>query len=95
MSFEVIITESVKRKIDDWKLSPYLIFRIEDRLYGELAFSPSKHLERLPKPADILQYSFCITETGETPQTYLFVFNVAYTVDETGIVIRDCEYLSG
>jgi len=95
MSFEIFITESVKDKIRGWRLSPYLIFRIEERLYGELADHPSRRLQRLPKPADILQFSFCVEGKEEPPLDYLFVFDVAYTVDEERLVIRDCDYLSG
>jgi len=95
MSYEVIVPEKIKRKIAGWNLSSYLLFRIEDRLiYGDIAEHPNRHLQRLPKPADILQYSFLVTDQGTPARTYLFVFDVAYTVDERCLVIRDCDYLT-
>ena len=41
MSYEVDMPETIKRKMAGWNLSPYLIFRIDERLFfGELAEHP-------------------------------------------------------
>ncbi len=94
MSYEVVIPPSSRAKIEGWGLPAYLLFRIEERLlYGDLAEHPNRHLQRLPPPADILQYSFRIADRETPPRNYLFIFDVVYAADEQRLVIRDCEYL--
>ena len=50
-----------------WKLPALVQSEILEKLYEELAESPTRHLRMLPPPADALEYSFCIAAGGDSP----------------------------
>jgi hypothetical protein len=93
MSFAIVLTDSVRQRITEWRLSPGLQSEILERLYEELAPNPKRHLKRLNEPADILEYSFCVQNQGVPAFDYLFCFSVAYATDEETLIIRDCQFL--
>jgi hypothetical protein len=93
MSFGVELSNEVLKMIAGWQLPGIVQLEILERLYEELAPHPSKHLRRLPPPADNMEYSFCMTGVGDPPLDYLFAFNVVYASDEETIVIKDCLYM--
>jgi hypothetical protein len=94
MSFAVVLTELVRRRIGKWKLSGRLQSELLERIYEELASSPIRYLRRLEAPADVLDYSFIVESEGDPPYDYLFTFSVLYAADEETIIVWDCDYLS-
>ena len=86
MSFDVRLGGEVLAMITGWRLPGIVQTEILERLYEELAPHPSKHLRRLPPPADNMEYSFCLTGVGDPPSDYLFAFNVVYAADEETII---------
>ena len=93
MSFAVKITEEVLKEVDGWRLPGIVQVEILERLYEELAPHPSRHLRRLPPPADIMEYSFVMTGVGDPPSDYFLGFTVVYAADEETLIIKNCSYL--
>ncbi len=93
MSFAVNLTDKALKKIAGWQLPGIVQIEILERLYEELAPHPSPHLRRLPPPADIMEYSFFMTEVGDPPSDYLLAFTVVYAADEETLIIKNCSYL--
>jgi hypothetical protein len=93
MSFAIDLPNEIQRKIGLWGISARLQSELLERLYEELAESPTRHLKRLANPSDILEYSYCVEREGIPPYDYLFSFSIAYATDEETLIVRDCEYL--
>ncbi len=93
-SFAIDRIKSVRAKIDGWKLDGRLQIEILERLYEELAERPTAHLRRLPPPADIREYQFCLYGIGDPAKDHLFVFTVVDAADEQTLIIKDCSHLS-
>jgi hypothetical protein len=93
MSFAVEMNDEMIETIDGLQLPGIVLNEILERIYEELAPHPSKHLRRLPPPADIMEYSFTMTGVGDPPSDYLFTFDVVYAADEETIIIKDCLHL--
>jgi len=76
MSYDVDLSQLVMSKLQGWRLPARVQSEILERIYEELAESPTRHLKRLPPPAAIMEYSFCIVGEGEPSRDYLFSFTV-------------------
>jgi hypothetical protein len=92
MSFSIELTEKVRTKIPAWNLSNRLINEILEQLYEQLAETPTRHLVRIPAPADLLLFSFQVRAEGDPPMDYIFEFQVKYHSDEQTLVIYDCDF---
>jgi hypothetical protein len=92
MSFFIKLSEEVERRISAWNLSSRLINEILEQLYEQLAENPTRHLVRVPAPADLLLFIFEVRAEGDPPMDFIFEFAVKYHADEQTLVIHDCDF---
>jgi hypothetical protein len=87
MSFKIVYSDRVRRRIASWRLPDPILVEVYLRLGEDLVDNPAQKLKRTYGTMDGMSYWFRIVDPANRFQEYRFRFHIVYGQDEERLIV--------